>query len=97
MSADEEPPRTACTVRVFGRVQGVAFRWHARERARSLGVMGRVRNLRDGSVEVHAEGRASQVDELVEWLRRGPALARVERLERAPAQPEGSQSFEISA
>lgn len=94
MHAEE---RVACTVQVFGLVQGVGFRWRTAERARALGVNGRVRNLRDGSVEVHAEGPPAQVEALIEWLRHGPAFAHVERLLRAPAALEGAQSFEITA
>jgi acylphosphatase len=36
-----------------------------------------VRNLRDGDVEVEAEGTVEAVDAMIKWLRRGPSLARV--------------------
>ena len=41
---------------VSGRVQGVGFRYWVKEEAEALGLKGWVRNLRDGSVEVEAEG-----------------------------------------
>ena len=67
--------------RVLGRVQGVGFRWWVRSRAMELGLTGWVRNLRDGSVAVHARGSAEQVRKLEEALRGGPSLARVDRVE----------------
>lgn len=63
---------------VEGRVQGVGFRMSTRDRARSLGVTGWVRNRPDGRVEVVAEGPREQLDRLVEFCREGPSFARVE-------------------
>jgi acylphosphatase len=65
---------------VTGRVQGVNFRRHAQHTAQKLGVRGWVRNLPDGGVEGCFEGEAAAVESLVEWCRRGPALARVDSL-----------------
>lgn len=62
---------------ISGRVQGVGFRWFARERARSLGVAGWVRNRADGNVEVAAEGPDESVEALVRELRAGPRGASV--------------------
>lgn len=81
---------------VSGRVQGVAFRWHARERATALGVAGWTRNLRDGRVEVWMEGERAAVDALQAWLSRGPPAAHVERLEVRERDVEGCGSFEIA-
>jgi acylphosphatase len=66
---------------VHGRVQGVNFRYYTRERARSLGVAGHVRNRWDGTVEVLAEGRAEALRRLLSWLRVGPRLAQVTRVQ----------------
>jgi acylphosphatase len=73
---------------VRGDVQGVGFRAATAHEARRLGVTGWVRNLIDGSVEVHAEGQPAVVDSLITWLRRGPSLARVTGIEVDEAQPQ---------
>jgi acylphosphatase len=81
---------------VHGRVQGVNFRYHARARARSLGLGGHVRNLPDGSVEVVARGAEQPLRALLAWLHRGPSLALVSRVDvtwQAAAGPQGD--FEV--
>jgi acylphosphatase len=85
---------TAALLRIEGRVQGVGFRaWTAAE-ARRRGLRGWVRNRRDGSVEALLIGRAAIVDEMADLCRRGPGLASVTTVERAPAQDDGSAGFE---
>ena len=68
-------------LRVFGRVQGVAFRWHAQRKARALNLTGWVRNLPDGSVRLVAEGERTDLQTLLDWAVRGPQGARVDRQE----------------
>lgn len=81
---------------VHGQVQGVGFRWNARTEATRLGVSGWVRNLPDGSVEAEIEGDRTSVDDMVEWLRRGPPFAEVSDVDVAEIDPTGSDgSFEI--
>jgi acylphosphatase len=62
---------------VSGEVQGVGFRYAARERAAELGVAGWVRNLPDGTVEAEVEGESGAVERMLAWLDRGPRAARV--------------------
>lgn len=52
-----------------GRVQGVSFRATTRHYARELGIMGFVRNLEDGRVELLAQGSKKAVDRLLELLK----------------------------
>jgi acylphosphatase len=66
--------------RITGKVQGVFFRHSARLQAERLGIRGAARNLPDGSVEVLAAGAAASLDELREWLHRGPPMARVDEV-----------------
>ena len=62
---------------ISGRVQGVGYRWFAREQARELGIRGWVRNLPDGNVEVAAEADAEPLARFVDRLRSGPPGANV--------------------
>jgi acylphosphatase len=67
---------------VYGRVQGVYFRYFVRNKARELGLKGYVRNLGSGdAVEVQAEGEKPQLDRLLKQLKMGPPGARVKRVE----------------
>ena len=67
---------------VSGRVQGVGFRAATRAQARLLGLAGWAVNLPDGRVEVLAQGAIDQVAALERWLQVGPALARVDDVQR---------------
>ena len=64
-------------VLVQGTVQGVGFRYHCAYTAQELGVVGQVRNLPDGDVEVMAQGEPDAVARLISWLARGPRWASV--------------------
>ncbi|MFC0081149.1 acylphosphatase [Aciditerrimonas ferrireducens] len=70
-----------CHLRVLGRVQGVGYRLSCQQVARQLGLVGWVRNLADGSVEVLAIGPDAALADLVAWCRQGPPLAEVERVD----------------
>lgn len=88
--------RSACTAEIHGRVQGVGFRYHTQTTARSLGVVGWVRNRRDGTVEVRAEGEAEALAEFRRYLHQGPPTAHVERVEVRSVEPTGEhRSFVV--
>jgi len=65
------------TVWVRGHVQGVGFRWWVRSRALELGLVGSAGNLRDGRVEVVAQGPEEKCRALLEALRGGATPGRV--------------------
>ncbi len=65
---------------VSGIVQGVGFRYFVYRRARSLDLVGWVRNNRDGSVSVAAEGEKAMIEDFIEILREGPPGAAVRDL-----------------
>ncbi len=77
-----EAPITSLRATVRGRVQGVGFREYLYRRARFLGLTGYVRNLPDGrSLEVLAEGRRQNLEQLLEYLREGPRSAWVDAVD----------------
>lgn len=59
--------------------------------------MGWVRNLPDGSVEIVAEGKRDDVDQLLGWCRHGPPRANVAGLEITDEPPTGAREFRIVA
>lgn len=63
---------------VSGRVQGVAYRYYAKNIANQLGVTGWVKNLINGDVELIIEGLPDAVEKMILWCKKGPSLARVE-------------------
>ena len=75
----------AYDVVVRGQVQGVGFRFFARETARRLGVVGAVRNRPDGSVSAHIDGNPDALDRMVDALRKGPLGARVDEVSVEPS------------
>jgi acylphosphatase len=74
---------------VSGRVQAVGFRAFVYERALQEGITGFVRNLRDGRVEVMAEGDSEAMQLFEIAVRRGPAAARVDEVEVDVLPPTG--------
>jgi len=74
---------SACRWLLSGRVQGVGFRWFTVRRATEHGVVGWVRNLPDGRVEVQAKGPVTLITLFEADLARGPRMARVENVDKA--------------
>lgn len=83
---------------IFGRVQGVGFRYSARQRAVTLGLRGSVRNRADGGVTAEIEGPEDAVEAFVIWARQGPAGARVDHVDRQDESATGDlDPFHIEA
>jgi acylphosphatase len=78
---------------ITGRVQGVGYRMWAERTAAQLGVSGWVRNRRDGSVELLANGNNDTIAALIEACRQGPRAAVVTDVAIADAEDDGSVGF----
>ena len=68
-------------LRIYGRVQGVGFRYDARKKAEKFGIVCIPRNEPDGSLFIEAEGAQEPLEKFIAWCRKGPWGAKVERVE----------------
>lgn len=93
------PPMRCVTVRVDGAVQGVGFRWWVQTSAQRLGLVGNVRNLRTGGVEMLLQGSTEKVDAMIALATtagRGYRPGRVASFVVIPGECDpGLQGFEI--
>ena len=90
------PERRRAHAVITGRVQGVFYRASCRDEAAARGLAGWVRNNPDGSVEAVFEGPEAVVREMLDWCRRGPPSAAVERVEVTWETAVGERGFRIS-
>jgi len=82
--------------KIFGRVQGVGFRYAVQKTAEELDLKGWVRNLDDGSVEVAVAGDKEDIEKFLEWVRCGTIFAKVEEIKVEKRKlTKNFQSFEI--
>lgn len=65
---------------ITGKVQGVFFRDSCQKKAQELDVKGWVKNT-SGGVEAVLEGEDERVNQLVEWCKKGPNAAEVEKVD----------------
>jgi acylphosphatase len=87
----------AFKAKVYGRVQGVGFRYFVIYKAKEFGIAGYTKNLIDGSVEVYAEGEKLNLEMLLEALKAGPSMSRVDNVEVDWLQVEQNyQDFKIA-
>lgn len=85
-----------CTgITVYGRVQGVGFRFYTHRKAVELGINGFVQNLPDGSVYIEGEGEPTALSEFISWCRSGPTWAKVTDLKISTLPTIGYQEFRI--
>ena len=68
-------------IKIYGLVQGVFFRHSAQKEAEKLGLKGFARNEPDGAVYLEAEGEEKDLEKFLEWCRKGPPLAQVQKVE----------------
>ena len=67
---------------ISGYVQGVGFRWYVQRLAQGMNLCGFVKNLRDGRVEVVAEGNENSVEEFLKGLKEGSFEDGIEEIKK---------------
>ena len=67
-------------IKVYGRVQGVGYRYFVERHAVKLGISGWVRNCSDGSVEIMAEGDPDSLEIFTDWCKKGPLFGSVSKI-----------------
>lgn len=82
-------------IKITGKVQGVSFRAITKVIADQMGVRGMIRNEKDGSVYIEAEGDDTLLDVFTEWCNEGPDRAKVEHVEVVPGELKNYRNFEI--
>ena len=76
---------------IEGRVQGVGFRYFVRQAAMGMELVGWVRNLSDGRVELMAEGTRKDCEYLLKLVKQGPSMSEVSRIETQWGNPSGKE------
>jgi acylphosphatase len=82
-------------IHITGQVQGVGFRWSAASEARNRDIKGFVKNLSNGSVYIEVEGFREQLNEYIEWCKKGPGFGFVESVNVDTFPPVNYTDFRI--
>ncbi|GAI12020.1 unnamed protein product [marine sediment metagenome] len=77
-------------IKIYGQVQGVAFRYYTQDVARKLNLVGWVRNEGDGSVTIVAAGEKDKLKKFIDWCHNGPSIARIDKVEVKWMEPEAA-------
>jgi acylphosphatase len=80
---------------VRGRVQGVSFRYQAKEAADISGIYGYARNMPDGSVVIEIEGEEEQLMSFIDWCKAGKTLATIKQIDTKEGEIKGYREFQI--
>lgn len=67
---------------ISGRVQGVGYRYATLQQAKKSGLIGWVKNLPTGQVEIVVEGEQETLKSLIDWAWQGPSFANVTAIDQ---------------
>jgi len=87
--------KKAAIIKVYGRVQGVGFRFYTNKKALELSISGYVQNKADGSVYIEAEGNETDLQTFINWVNIGTQWARVSKVETQFVPPLNIDNFQM--
>jgi acylphosphatase len=73
--------KIASIIKVYGKVQGVGFRFYTNKKANELKVTGYVKNKPNNSVYIEAEGNEKDLLLFIDWCHIGTQWSRVTKVE----------------
>jgi acylphosphatase len=65
---------------IEGRLQAMNFRLNTQQQAKKLGLVGFVRNLSDGRIEIEAQGEESDIENLLAWCQENPHNSQIKSI-----------------
>jgi acylphosphatase len=71
---------TQARILIEGRLQGLTFRYSAQEQAKALALVGFVRTLSDGRLEIEAQGEQKNLEALLEWCQQEPHGSQIKNI-----------------
>jgi len=80
---------------IKGKVQGVYYRFAAKEEADKLGITGWVKYINEGRVEIMATGAEEQLEQFITWCHKGPEKAVVAQVIVTPLSEEKFEGFSV--
>ena len=80
---------------ILGRVQGVGYRYYTKIKAESLNIRGSVKNMRDGTVFVIAQGQKNAMEIFLKWCYKGPPGAIVSKIDKVRGKTEDFTGFVV--
>lgn len=86
---------TSVKLLISGKVQGVFYRASAKEIAERLNILGWVKNTAEGEVEIMACGSQENVNQFIEWCKKGPAGAIVTHIKISESDEKCPNEFKI--
>ena len=86
----------AAIIKVYGKVQGVGFRYYTNKKATELNIKGWVQNRANGTVYIEAEGNETDLLTFIDWCNIGPQWSRVTKIEKQFVPPQGTTISKLS-
>jgi len=87
--------KKAATLKVYGKVQGVGFRFYTNKKAVELNINGYVQNKPDGTVYIEAEGESNKLQTFIDWVKIGTQWSIVRKVDIQFLPPLNAEGFKM--